>query len=103
VAGLIANLEDIDGVTRVGLESSEKPDDSQGPATAAPASSDSGSAVNTDCRTRDFITQFKIVAGFDEVPTPATATTAPSVPTGVPTTGGSQLTSQPASTSGTGG
>ncbi len=104
VAGLIANLEEIDGVTRVGLESSEKPDDSSGGgATAAPATGDSAAAVNTDCRTRDFITQFKIVAAFDEVPTPATATTAPSVPAGVPTTGGAQLTAQPASTSGTGG
>ncbi|HEX3293338.1 MAG TPA: PilN domain-containing protein [Solirubrobacterales bacterium] len=104
VAGLIANLQEIDGVTRVGLESSEKADDSSGGgATAAPASGDSGSAVNTDCRTRDFITQFKIVAGFDAVPAPSTATSAPSVPAGVPTTGGSQLTSQPASTSGSGG
>jgi Tfp pilus assembly protein PilN len=104
VAALVANLEDIDGVTRVGLESSEKADDSQGTAaTAAPTTSDSGSATNTDCRTRDFIFQFKIVAAFDEVPTPATATSVPSVPSGVPTTGGSQLTSQPASTTGSGG
>jgi len=91
VAGLIANLEEIDGVTRVGLESSERPDDSQETGTAAPASGDSASG-NTDCRTRDFITQFKIIAAFDAVPTPAAATTAPSVPSGVPTTGGSQLT-----------
>jgi Tfp pilus assembly protein PilN len=103
VAALIANLEEIDGVTRVGLESSEKTDDAEGgAATAAPATGDSA-AVNTDCRTRNFITQFKIVAAFDEVPTPPTATAAPSVPSGVPTTGGSQLTAQPASTTGTGG
>ncbi|HEY6638782.1 MAG TPA: PilN domain-containing protein [Solirubrobacterales bacterium] len=104
VAALIANLEEIDGVTRVGLESSERPDDStDGGATAAPTTGDSGAAVNTDCRTRDFITQFKIIAAFDEVPPPATATSVPSVPSGVPTSSGSQLTSQPASTTGTGG
>jgi Tfp pilus assembly protein PilN len=92
VAGLIANLQEIDGVTRVGLESSERPDATQGTATAAPTTSDSN-ATSTDCRTRDFITQFKILVAFDEVPTPATASTTPSVPPGVPTPGGSQLTS----------
>jgi Tfp pilus assembly protein PilN len=92
VAGLIANLQEIDGVTRVGLEASERPDDVQSSGTAAPTSSDASAEV-TDCRTRDFITQFKIVAAFDEVPAPSTATSAPSVPAGVPTTGGSQLTS----------
>ena len=91
VAGLIANLQEIDGATRVGLESSERPDQTQG-TTAAPTTSDSN-ATTTDCRTRDFITQFKILVAFDEVPTPATASTTPSVPPGVPTPGGSQLTS----------
>jgi Tfp pilus assembly protein PilN len=102
VAGLIANLQEIDGVTRVGLESSERPDETQGAATAAPTTTDS-SSEGADCRTRDFITQFKIVAAFDEVPTPATATSTPSVPAGVSTPGGSQLTSQPTSSSTTGG
>jgi Tfp pilus assembly protein PilN len=92
VAGLIANLQEIDGVTRVGLESSERPDQTTGTASAAPTTSDSN-ATTTDCRTRDFITQFKILVAFDEVPTPATASTTPSVPPGVPTPGGSQLTS----------
>jgi len=104
VASLVASLEEIDGVTRVGLESSEKADDSQGSAaTAVPAGGDSAEAANTDCRTRDFIYQFKIVAAFDEVPAPASATTAPSVPSGVPTTGTAQVTAQPASSTGTGG
>ena len=34
-------------------------------------------ATTTDCRTRDFITQFKILVAFDEVPTPATASSTP--------------------------
>ena len=90
VAGLIANLEEIDGVTRVGLDSSESSDDAE--ATAAAPSGDSN-AANSDCRTRSFIPQFKIIVAFDEVPTPATATTSPSVPPGVTTSGSSQLTS----------
>jgi Tfp pilus assembly protein PilN len=104
VARLIANLEEVDGVTRVGLESSELPDDSQaGGATASPTTGDSGAEGNVECRTRPFIPKFKIIAAFDAVPTPATATSAPSVPAGVPTSSGSQLTSQSASSSTTGG
>jgi Tfp pilus assembly protein PilN len=97
VAGLIANLQEIDGVTRVGLEASERPDDVES-GTATPTTGDANDGEVSDCRTRDFIAQFKIVVAFDSVPAPATATTAPSVPAGVPTTGGSELTS-----SGTGG
>jgi Tfp pilus assembly protein PilN len=102
VAGLISNLQEIDGVTRVGLDSSEKSDDPQSTAaTPAPTAGDSA-AANTDCRTRDFIFQFKILVAFDNVPAPASATTAPTVPPGVPTSGGSQLTSS-TSASGSGG
>jgi Tfp pilus assembly protein PilN len=102
VAGLIAALQEIDGVTRVGLESSERHDDSDGGGSAAPTSSGASSGAISDCRTRNFITQFRIVAAFDEVPTPATATSAPSVPAGV-STSGSQLASQSTPTSGSGG
>jgi Tfp pilus assembly protein PilN len=104
VAGLIANLQEIDGVTRVGLEASERPDVDQGAATASPTTTDSN-ATTTDCRTRNFITQFKIVVAFDQVPTPATATSTPGVPPGVPTpgAGGSQLASQSTPSSASGG
>jgi Tfp pilus assembly protein PilN len=101
VAGLMANLEDIDGVTRVGLESSERPDATENTANAAPTTSDS-SGDNTECRSRNFIPQFKIVVAFDEVPTPPTATSTPSVPAGV-TSAGSQLASQSTSSTSTGG
>lgn len=97
VAGLIANLQEIDGVTRVGLESSEQADQVSSSA-ASPTTGDSN-ATNTDCRTRAFITQFKIVVAFDGVPAPATATATPSLPPGVTASSGSQLTSS----SGTGG
>jgi Tfp pilus assembly protein PilN len=97
VAGLVSNLEEIDGVTRVGVQSSEKPD-TQSSATSAPATSASGGASNSDCRTRNFIARFEIVVAFDAVPAPATASSSPSVPSGLAATG-PQLASQSASTS----
>jgi hypothetical protein len=102
VARLIANLQEVDGVTRVGLDSSERSDDAQSTSAASPTT-DSNATV-TECRTRDFITQFKIVAAFDAVPTPASATSIPSVPPSVPASGSSgQLASQSTSSSTTGG
>jgi Tfp pilus assembly protein PilN len=82
VAGLISSLEEIDGVTRVGVKQSEKSDDVSG---AASATTDSGQATSTECRTRNFITQFQIVVAFDSVPSPAGATSASSVPSALAT------------------
>lgn len=76
VAGFIAALEDIDGVTRVGVEEAAQSESADESAAAAP----SGGEESEDCRTRDFISQFKIVLAFDAVPTPETATAAPGVP-----------------------
>jgi Tfp pilus assembly protein PilN len=101
VAGLVSNLQEIDGVTRVGVQSSEKPD-TQSSGTSAPSTSASGEAASTDCSTRNFIAKFQIVVAFDAVPAPATATSSPSVPSGVSATG-SQLASQPSTASSTGG
>jgi Tfp pilus assembly protein PilN len=85
VAGFISVLEDIDGVTRVGINSSEQADVGQG-------SSGGGGGGEEDCRVQDFISQFEIVVAFDAVPTPGTATTAPSVPgPAVPSGDGAQL------------
>jgi Tfp pilus assembly protein PilN len=77
VAALIAALEDIDGVTRVGLASSERSDDSAG---TAGGGATGGGGDDQDCRVADFISKFQIVVAFDAVPTPGTATAAPSVP-----------------------
>ena len=74
VAGFVAALEDIDGVTRVGLGSSQLPEQ------AVEASSGDGGSGDEDCRTRDFITKFEIVAAFDAVPVPAAAAGTPGVP-----------------------
>lgn len=62
VAGFAAALEDIDGVTRVGIAKSERPEN---------VVTEGASAE--DCRTRDFIARFEITAAFDEVPAPAAA------------------------------
>ena len=78
VAGFVAALEDIDGVTRVGVSSSELGQSSNGAATGA-------SGATSDCRTRSFISRFEIVAAFDEapaagaavIPDPGTAPTSP--------------------------
>jgi Tfp pilus assembly protein PilN len=99
VAGLVSDLENIDGVTRVGVQSSDRPEDDGAGSTVT---SGSGSASNSDCRTRDFITKFELVVAFDAVPTPGTATSVPSVPSSV-APGGSQLASDSAGASGGGG
>jgi len=73
VASLISALGDIDGVTRVAVSRSEKPEDG-----ASETGADSNSA-NSDCRTRDFITRFEAVAAFDAVPVPEGAVPGPQV------------------------
>lgn len=78
VAGFLSALRDIDGVTRVGLSLSEKPSGTAG-APAAPSDSAGSGGGGDDCRTRDFIVKFEIVAAFDNAPVAAapSAETAP--------------------------
>lgn len=66
VAGFITALKDIDGVTRVGVESSELPDDKTGAGVSS--SGEAGPDANEDCRTRDFIAKFKVIVAFDAAP-----------------------------------
>ncbi|MBW8058832.1 MAG: hypothetical protein FVQ78_00565 [Solirubrobacterales bacterium] len=75
VAGFVTALKDIDGVTRVGVQSSELATQSS----AAGGAATSGSSGD-DCRTRDFIAKFEIVAAFDAAPVPATSAAAPVAP-----------------------
>jgi Tfp pilus assembly protein PilN len=82
VAGFVAALEDIDGVTRVGLESSNID-------SAGGSSSSSGGTTSADCQAGPRTAKFQIVVAFDAVPTPSTGTSAPSVPTSVVPSGGS--------------
>lgn len=93
VAEFVAALEDIDGVTRVGLVSSAKAD-----AASADASSDAGTGgAIVDCRTRPNFYQFEIVVAFDAVPTPAAAGATPGVPV-APGTDGALADSQAGTT-----
>jgi len=66
VAALIAAVGDIDGVTRVLVEKSEKSD----VATTTSPSIDTAD-IEEDCRTRNSIAQFALVAAFDSVVAPA--------------------------------
>jgi Tfp pilus assembly protein PilN len=73
VAGFVTALKDIDGVTRVGVQSSELAEEASG-------GGGSGGGGGDDCRTRDFIAQFEIVAAFDAAPIPATGSTGEALP-----------------------
>ena len=91
VAGFVASLEDIDGVTRVGMSSSKLPDVNSSGFTGEPGNAPStGSTSTGDCQSGPTIVKFEIVAAFDAVPTPSTGTTSPAVPAPPQSTGGEQ-------------
>lgn len=71
VAGFVTALKDIDGVTRVGVQSSELPDSGSG---SGGGSGGGGGGGGDECRTREFIAKFEIVVAFDAAPVPAGAT-----------------------------
>lgn len=79
VASFVAALEDIDGVTRVGLDSSKIPDNGGSSATPTGEPGDQAISSSNGCPQSKPYT-FTIVAAFDAVPAPATASAAPSVP-----------------------
>lgn len=62
VAEFVTALKDIDGVTRVGIGSSELASSS--------GEAGSGEGGGDDCRTRSFIAQFQLVVAFDAAPVP---------------------------------
>jgi Tfp pilus assembly protein PilN len=86
VAGFLSALRDIDGVTRVGLSLSEKPTGTAGAAAAAPSDSAGSGGGGADCRTRDFIVKFEIVAAFDNAPVAAAPSTEPAPAPAAPAT-----------------
>ena len=79
VAGFVTALKDIDGVTRVGVESSALPDASSGAGVSSGGGGSTGGA-GSDCRTRDFIAKVQIVVAFDAAPVPDTSASATPVP-----------------------
>ena len=67
VARFLAALRDIDGVTRVSVLSSDRPDPSSATEDSSAEAAGSGGGASGDCATRDFISKFGIVAAFDAV------------------------------------
>lgn len=74
VAGFVQALKDIDGVTRVGVESSALGGGSGGESVSSDSASGGGAS---SCQTRDFIAQFQIVAAFDAAPVVSEEAAAP--------------------------
>jgi len=72
VAGFVTALKEIDGVTRVGVQSAALAPEGSG-AGEGGSEAGSGGGGSADCRTRSFISQFQIVAAFDAAPAPVTA------------------------------
>lgn len=68
VAGFVTALKQIDGVTRVGVESSALPTEE-----GSSESAEGEGGNSSDCRTRNFIAQFELVVAFDAAPAPAAA------------------------------
>jgi Tfp pilus assembly protein PilN len=80
VAALAASLEDIDGVTRVGVNGSAATDDDTGTGEADTASLGSGGDIS--CASSGPVAQFEMIAAFDEVDVAgATAPTTEATPT----------------------
>jgi Tfp pilus assembly protein PilN len=69
VAGFVTALKDIDGVTRVGVQSSELSE--KGESGGSGGGGEGSSSSGEECRTREFIAKFEIVVAFDAAPVPA--------------------------------
>jgi hypothetical protein len=65
VARFVTALKEIDGVTRVGVESSEL--------ASSKNQAGAGSGGGGDCRTRKFLAKFNLVVAFDAAPIPVTS------------------------------
>lgn len=69
VASFVTALKDIDGVTRVGVQSSDLPEPTSG---GEESDGDGDSVGGEECRTRRSIAKFEIVVAFDGAPVPVT-------------------------------
>jgi Tfp pilus assembly protein PilN len=82
VAGFVTALKDIDGVTRVGVNTSALAAAEEGG-----GGSNDSQAADSGCQTRSFIAQFQLIVAFDAAPVPlaegeaAVATTETAEPT----------------------
>ncbi|HEY1853736.1 MAG TPA: PilN domain-containing protein [Solirubrobacterales bacterium] len=99
VAGFVGALKEIDGVTRVGVQSS-----------AIGGSTESGSAVASTCAAGKSVAQFQMIVAFDAAPTQIegeseeeAAAPAPAPEASTETTSGESTESSESSSSGEGG
>ena len=76
VAGFVTALKDIDGVTRVGVQSSQEKSDESG----------SGGDENGECAVASATAEFSLTVAFDAAPVPAPEGTAEVAPEAAPTT-----------------
>lgn len=73
VAGFATALKEIDGVTRVGVQSSGISPEGSSAESGAGSSGGGSGGGSSDCRTRSFIAQFQMVIAFDAAPVPVAA------------------------------
>jgi Tfp pilus assembly protein PilN len=71
VAGFVTALKDIDGVTRVGVESSELGEEEDAEEAASTEVGANTGSTGDECRTRAFIAKFALVVAFDAAPVPS--------------------------------
>jgi hypothetical protein len=80
VAKFLAALRDVDGVTRVSVISSDRPNVSNSTDTGGSSTSPSGGDGNTvSCSSYKFISTFEVVAAFDAVQPDGSSTPAPAI------------------------
>lgn len=100
VAGFVTALKDIDGVTRVGVQSSELGEKEAAGGGGGGGGAGEAGASGDECRTHQFIAKFEIVVAFDAAPVPATAGTEEAAPVATATV---ETTSSESSESSEGG
>jgi Tfp pilus assembly protein PilN len=87
VAGFVQALKEIDGVTRVGVQSS--------------AVGETSGESSSTCQTQDFIAQFQVVAAFDAAPTPVSEEAGEAAPEAAPEESSEGESTSPSETEGT--
>lgn len=102
VAGFVQALKEIDGVTRVGVQSSTLGTESEGSSVnSGSASTPSSGGSGSSCQTRHFIAGFEIVAAFDAAPVSSASASATSTSATTTSTTSTSPTPSSSSTSST--
>jgi len=84
VAKFLASLREVDGVTRVSVMSSDRPEGDG--STTSGASSSTSQDSGASCSTRDFISTFEVVAAFDAAQPVAATSPSTAAPSATPST-----------------